>query len=217
MTKWEDIQMTTIQEYAQNVDQLLALLRGVINQLITEDNKEEKRAMETQLREIARAIENLEKKNIFIPEVLRAEKTRLASAVEIQSEAFLSLTHLTEGLEEIILEFKPYLEGETTTSTRKGTSSPRSRAPKTDNKILRKLIIEALQCSGGSAPKSEVHKYIEDSLKGKFLPRDLDWRESTGNYVWQNNTDWERYSMTKDGILKKGSPIGIWELTEEYQ
>ena len=209
--------MTKIHDYVQDPDQLLEIVRSVINQLISEDNREEKRAMESQLREIARAIENLEKKDILVPEVLRAEKTRLATAVGVQSAATRSLSHLVDGLEEIIRVTKPYQEDEKNTRPGRRTYRPRSRSPKTSSNILRELIIEALRYSGGSASKSEVHKYVGDSLKDKFLPGDLELRESTGDFVWQNNTDWERAHMKEDGIIKHGSPLGIWELTEEYK
>lgn len=209
--------MNPVEEYTQNPDLLLELVREVIARLLAEDNKKEIAAMEAQLREIARAVENLEKQNIPVPDALRAEKTRLAAAVGVQSDAALAIIHLTEGLDEITREIKPDLTRGSMSQPTKRTSKARSRSPKTDAKVLRELIIEALRHSGGSASKSDVHQYIEGKLKGKFLPRDLEWRESTGNYIWQNNTDWERFSMTQDGTLKKGSPIGIWELSEEFR
>jgi hypothetical protein len=206
-----------VEEYTQNPDLLLELVREVIDRLIADDNKKEMAAMEAQLREIARAVENLEKQNIPVPDALRAEKTRLAAAVGVQSDATLAIIHLIEGLDEIVKDFKPYLLRDTGPKATRRTGKPRSKSPKTDSKVLRELIIEALQHYGGSASKGDVHKFIEEKLKGKFLPRDLEWRESTGNYIWQNNTDWERFSMTQDGVLKKGSPIGTWELSEEYR
>lgn len=209
--------MNPVEEYVQNPDLLLELVREVIARLIAEDNKKEMAAMEAQLREIARAVENLEKQNIPVPDALRAEKTRLAAAVGVQSDATLAIIHLIEGLDEIVRDFKPDLVRDTEPKTTRRAGKPRSRSPKTDAKVLRELIIEALQHSGGSASKGNVHQYIEEKLKGKFLPRDLEWRESTGNFIWQNNTDWERFRMTQDGILKKGSPIGIWELSEEFR
>jgi hypothetical protein len=42
---------------------------------------------ETQLREIAKAIERLEKAGVTVPDVLRAEKTRLAAALSIHADA----------------------------------------------------------------------------------------------------------------------------------
>ncbi len=206
--------MNEIQGLAQNVDEVLGLVNETINHLVAEDNKKDRSTMENQLREISRAIENLEKKCIFVPDVLRAEKTRLAAAVEVQSEAAVSLSFLINGLENIVREFRPHTVDERNKQAGKRT---RSRTPKTSNAVLRELIIEALRYYGGSAPKREVHKYIGESLNDKFLPGDLNWRKSSRNLVWQNNTDWERNNMKNDGIIKYGSPTGVWELSEEYR
>jgi len=32
---------------------------------------------------------------------------------------------------------------------------------------------------------------------------------------WKNRALWERLVMVKDGLLKSGSPRGIWEITEK--
>ncbi|MHB0966146.1 MAG: hypothetical protein ACYC36_06785 [Bellilinea sp.] len=209
--------MNVVENYTRNPDQLLDLVREVIASLVAEDEKSGINAMEAQLREIARAVDNLEKANIAIPDALRAEKTRLASTVAAQSEAALSLGRLTVGLEEILSQRKSATKRTKETKTPRQTGRRRSRSPKTGGIILRELIIEALRYHSGSASKQDVHQYIEEKLTGKFLPGDLEWRESTGNHVWQNNTDWERFHMVRDGVLKQGSPIGTWELGEEYR
>ena len=43
------------------------------------------------------------------------------------------------------------------------------------------------------------------------------WREATREYVWQNNAKWERFQMIQEGLLRRGSPRGIWELSEDQQ
>jgi hypothetical protein len=53
-------------------------------------------------------------------------------------------------------------------------------------------------------------------LEGKLLPGDMEWRESANECVWQNNAKWERFHMTQDGLLRRGSPHGIWELGEDH-
>ena len=58
---------------------------------------------------------------------------------------------------------------------------------------------------------------MEQKLTGKLLPGDLEWRETTNEHAWQNNACWERYQMTQDGVLKTGSPRGIWELSEDHR
>jgi hypothetical protein len=35
--------------------------------------------------------------------------------------------------------------------------------------------------------------------------------------VWQNNAQWERFRMTKEGVLRSNSPHGYWELKEDQK
>ena len=67
---------------------------------------------------------------------------------------------------------------------------------------------------GGRARVADVIEEMGRQLKGKLLPGDLEWRESTNEYAWQNNAKWERYHMTQDGTLRSDSPRGYWELGE---
>ena len=170
--------------------------------------------MEAQLREIAKAIDNLSKIGVAIPDALRAEKTRLAAALGMQFQATQALSLLSDELEDIVRDLKSRLGRQEQTSDKKPRPK-RSKSAKTDKNTLRQLLIEALQHLGGSAHKNEILKYMEQQLEGKLLPGDLDWREATKDYAWQNNTCWERFRMIEDGILKAGSPRGIWELSEE--
>lgn len=209
--------MTELNEYSRDPKLLIKLIEDVTHQLLTAEKKDEKLAMEEQLKEISRAIENLEKKQIFIPQVLRAEKTRLAAAVDTLEEPTRALRELADGLNRLLLELAPYARSENDGKRRRSSQTKRTRVPRTDDLTLRFLIIEALNHFGGTAPKRDIHKYMGDKLKDKLLPGDLIWRESTRNFAWENNTDWERFNMVKEGILKSGSPAGIWELSEGYK
>ena len=62
---------------------------------------------------------------------------------------------------------------------------------------------------------ADVIEEMGRQLEGKLLPGDLEWREATNEYVWQNNSKWERYRMTQDDTLRNDSPYGIWALTEK--
>lgn len=123
---------------------------------------------------------------------------------------------MADELDDIVKNLKSRLGCEEQT-TEKKPRKKRSGLPKTDNATLRQTMIEALQHLGGSSQKNEVIKYMEQRLQDKFLPGDLEWRDSCKSAVWQNNACWERYQMVEDGILKIGSPRGIWELSEEHK
>lgn len=207
----------TVDVYLRNPSSLVDLCREVVEQLLSElDNSCGTLAMEVQLREIARAIDKLDKQNIPVPDALRAEKTRLAAALGMNSEAKETLNHLAEELEVLLKDLKDRI-GRTPEVPCRRLPVKRSKSPKTNNTILRQLIIEALRHLGGSAPKNDVLKYMEEKLHGRLLPGDLEWREATNDYVWQNNACWERNTMRNDGVLKAGSPRGIWELSEEHR
>jgi len=206
-----------IEQYVKNPDLLLELIRDVIKFLESEDDRDETKAMVAQLREISKLVERLEKKCIAVPDVLRAEKTRLAASLGSQSASLQVLNHLADGLDEIIKNLKARIGSNVGPSSRKRIAKKHSSSPKTDDKTLRALIVDALQHLGGSAHLQDVLKYMGEQLDGKLLPGDLEWRASARQYAWQNKACWERYKMTQDGILKTNSPSGYWELNEEYK
>ena len=48
---------------------------------------------------------------------------------------------------------------------------------------------------------------------------DYEHLESDNSYRWVKSTQWCRYNMAKEGLLKSNSPRGVWEITklgEEY-
>jgi ribosomal protein S20 len=206
-----------VERYVKDPSSLVELCREVIERLDAGSDNGETAAMEAQLREIAHAIDKLDKQGVPVPDALRAEKTRLAAALGLSAEATQTLNHLADELEELVKDLNDRIGRTPEATTAKKPRAQRSKSPKTDKSILRQLIVEALRHFGGSAPKNDVLKYMEEKLQGKLLPGDLEWREATNDHAWQNNACWERYAMTQDGTLKTGSPRGIWELNEDYR
>lgn len=206
-----------VERYVKDPSLLVELCREVIEQLDTGSDNGETIAMEVQLREIARAIDKLDKQDVPVPDALRAEKTRLAAALGVSAETTQTLNHLAEELAELLKGLKDRIGRTPEAAPTKKPHAKRSKSPKTDKTTLRQLIVEALRHLGGSAPKNDVLKYMEENLHGKLQPGDLEWRESSKDLAWQNNACWERYAMTQDGTLKTGSPRGIWELSEEHR
>lgn len=202
------------ERYVREPSQLVDLCRDVIDRLDTGNDDTDIATMEAQLREIARAIDQLEKRNITVPDALRGEKTRLASALDMQSEARQALKYLADEFDEIAKELKTRLDRNDDPQATPRTRTRRSRLPKTDKRTLRRLIIEALQHFGGSAKKTEVLRFMEQQLEGKLLPGDVELLPDGRRVVWKNITDWECTYMRKVGILKDDSPRGVWELSE---
>lgn len=206
-----------IDRYANDPSLLLELCQEVIDRLDAGPENDETNAMEAQLREIAKAIDQLDKIGVAVPDPLRAEKTRLAAALGVSAEAMQVLNQFADELEELLKGLKARLGRSSEGDPTKKKRSRRPRSPKTPKATLRELIVEALRHHGGTCRRNDVLEYMEQRLTGKLLPGDLEWRESSRDYAWRNNACWERNQMTKDGVLKTGSPHGIWELSEDHE
>lgn len=205
-----------ITPYLKDPGLLLKLCREVIKHLDSSIEKPDLRENEAQLREITRAIERLEKADVAVPDALRSEKTRLVAVTSVSNKTSLVLNQLLDEFENIANELKERLGRSSSLNNENKPKRKHSRSPITDSKMLQEHIIKALKKLGGSAPINDVIEEMEKMLDGKFLPRDLEWRNATNEPVWQNNTRWERQRMKKQGILKSNSHRGIWELSEEY-
>jgi hypothetical protein len=66
---------------------------------------------------------------------------------------------------------------------------------------------------GGRGRTYEACRRVFDELEERLEAADMK-ETSTGEVFWHNSTRWERDAMVNAGLLKKGSPHGIWELTD---
>ena len=196
--------------------QLVELCRNVIDQINASSEGVDVAEQEVQLRAIAKAIEQLEKSGVGVPDSLRAEKLRLTSTLSVHADAKQTLAQLADEFEGILKDIRERL-GQNTTALETKPRRRRSKLPKTSPAVLREQILQALKKLGGRAKVSDIIEEMTRQLKGKLLPGDTVWRETTNESAWENNTKWERFQMTKDGILQRDSPRGIWELTEDSE
>lgn len=202
-----------IEQFVKDPELLIELCRDVVARIIKDFNDPEISERETQLREIAKAIASLEKKGVTVPDALRSEKTRIAAQIGItRQEREKAMTQLADELTVIVQNLNARLGRGSAFPKPKKKQKTRSRLPRTDKMVLREHIAQALKNMGGRARVPEVIQELGRQLQGKLLDGDLERRESTGELVWVNNAKWERYSMTRDGILRSDSPRGYWEL-----
>jgi hypothetical protein len=202
-----------IERLVKDPSLLVELCREVIDRLGADSDSLGVGEREAQLAEISKAIERLQKAGVPVPDVLRAEKTRLVASLALTVEAAQALGQLADEFQSMLQDLRDRTAQPLASSQK--PRSEHSRLPKTSKKVLREHIICALKKLGGSARVSDVIEEIGQYLDGKLLPGDTEWRESTNEYAWQNNAKWERYQMTQDGVLRTGSPRGIWELSED--
>lgn len=78
-------------------------------------------------------------------------------------------------------------------------------------------LLEALVEMGGSGKTKAVIDAVGKKMKGLFKPKDFERHESAGKQVrWRNTCQWARNMMVnEDGRMKKGSPQGLWEISDK--
>ena len=76
-------------------------------------------------------------------------------------------------------------------------------------------ILESLIEMGGSGRMKNVLNRVLGKMKNKLKPKDYDKLSSGTEIRWKNAAAWERNKLKVEGHLKKDSPRGIWEITEE--
>ena len=177
----------------------------------------EQSAMQAQLKEVARSSERLQAQGHPIPDDLRRLKLDLMMRLENGEQAAAELKQWAEGLRPLLASIDAALTKARQSGNgpkTKGSRMRKEKAPRTSQEVLREYLLTALRELGGSAHCSAVKDRMREMLAGRFQPGDL-LKRDTGEIVWENNTHWERNALVKEGILKKNSPRGVWELAEQ--
>jgi len=194
-----------IAPFVKDPSQLAELCRDVIDQLDASSEDASIAHQEAQLKVIAKAVDQLAKAGVPVPDSLRGEKIRLAAAQ--------ALAQLADEFQDILNDLRERL-GQTTATPAPKPRGKRTKLPKTAQVVLREHVLQALKHLGGRARVPDVIQQIQEQLAGKLLPGDLVWREATNEAAWANNAKWERFQMVQDGLLRRDSLRGVWELGE---
>lgn len=197
-----------------NVTQALEVLEHYVQLLLTETSENQvDNTVNTQLKEITKTIERLEKLRIPVPDSLLTEKSNLLSlivqpafATELVNDLYARLNVLIESMSTILK-----LNGNGNRA-----KSRRSKLPMTNHQVLRECIINSLRENNGSAERKDIIDYVGMQLKDELLPGDLEWRDDWKCYVWQNRVGWELTDMRLAGILKPKRQTRLWELDDQY-
>lgn len=91
--------------------------------------------------------------------------------------------------------------------------------PLTPNREYRMPILRVLIEVGGTAECKVVLDRVYELMGDRLNSSDYSLIPSGTELRWRKAANWERYTMMKDGLIKEGSPQGIWEITlygEEY-
>ena len=206
------------QELIQNPEALLALVQQAVQHLI--EQRPDTAEQEAQLRAVAKAIEQLEKQRVPVPDGLRQTKMALVDQIDQLVQFNRRLSALGNGLSEVLdmieeATGKPRQEEKAEKeSTSRQRRTIESHLPITPQTKLGEYLVQALTELGGSAHRSDVLDRMTVLLEGKLLPGDFGSRKS-GELVWHNNTYWARQKLVNAGILSSNSQRGYWELNKD--
>jgi len=77
-------------------------------------------------------------------------------------------------------------------------------------------ILRALSEMGGSGRIGDVLDRVHVLMKGILKPVDHEPLRSYPKTIrWRNAAQWARNSMVNEGLMVKGSPYGIWEISDQ--
>ena len=76
-------------------------------------------------------------------------------------------------------------------------------------------ILESLVEMGGSGRMPKVLDKVYDKIKDRLRKKDFEMLSSGTAVRWRNRAQWERQRLKSEGYLKKDSPRGIWEITDD--
>lgn len=212
------MERNNIIEYLTNKpDALLGIIEEILKSYYEINNNLSITESKKQLVEISKTIDRLENTGISVPDELRNLKSSLLATSNDSNQAQSNYNILINGLTDLCNRYKQ--NGTLKPKRRKLTSddgSPIRRGRLTSNNTLIKAIVQVMEEMGNSGHKREIHKRLEDVLKGVLNSEDYKI-DSSGLVTWNHRVDWARLYMAQVGILKNDSPRGIWELSENYQ
>lgn len=89
------------------------------------------------------------------------------------------------------------------------------RGLRTPEDAFRKPILEALVEVGGSAPLEDVLDLVERKMENVLNAYDKEPVPSNPREIrWRNTAQWCRAKLVREGLMERGSPYGIWEISE---
>lgn len=75
-------------------------------------------------------------------------------------------------------------------------------------------ILRVISAKGGRAPTREVIEDVGGIVGDRLTVLDKE-RMASGAVRWHNRVQFTRLRMVDQGLLKSGSPRGVWEITDE--
>jgi len=76
-------------------------------------------------------------------------------------------------------------------------------------------ILQSLVEMGGRGRREKVIEATGKKMKGILTPADYKMLTDSPVIRWENRAAWQASNMRSQGFIKKGSPRGLWEITDE--
>lgn len=92
-----------------------------------------------------------------------------------------------------------------------------SRGLRMPEEAFVKRILKALVELGGSAHRDKVLAVVGREMKSVLNDYDRQRLPTppVHEFLWRKTTNWCRYRMAREGLLKADSPRGVWEITSK--
>ncbi len=169
-------------------------------------------AKKQQHADLSKMIRQWESLGIPVSEELRMMNLGLGADLSHVHEMAASTESIKRLLQELLGKIPdPGTDGGV--SHRRRTRRKRSETgTKTPLSAFRHQILEILTEAGGKAASAEVKIQLEKRIGHTFTERDLEFCNDGRKTVWWDTAQWERVHMVNEGLLRKGSPRGVWEV-----
>ena len=80
---------------------------------------------------------------------------------------------------------------------------------------FKRPLLEVLYGLGGSAHIKDAKREFFRQFKSLLQPVDLQPLVSGNQIRWENKLEWARFHLVEEGLMRRDSPKGIWELTDK--
>lgn len=195
----------------EKFEQLLLESRNRIEELngiVKNFDKSEINLNKEKIRTLEKSINELYDKGLSnLTTELQREKTKIEESMQDYLNAEEELRALKRKLRElldlILIGDKP----------EKKKRRRRGEITHQDAYIL--PILESLIECGGEGRTSDILDVVDQKMKGILKDADYELLPSRKDIRWKNHAKWARNDMINQGLLKSGSPHGIWEISEK--
>ena len=194
----------------EKFEQLLSESKNRIDELndITKNfDKSEINLNKEKLQTLEKSINDLYDKGLSnLTTELQREKTKIEESMydylNAEEELLVLKRKLCDLLDLILIDDKP-------------ERKRRRRGEKTPQDAYTIPILESLIESEGEGRANNILGMVEQKIKGILKDVDYELLPSGADIRWRNTAMWVKSAMKNQGLLKSGSPHGIWEISEK--